>query len=111
MHRQASQFETLNQLVAEKDINWSRVIVFHLDEYIGLPESNPASFSKYLHDRVLSKLPPLKTAWLINGEAEAKEECVRLGRLIGKQAIDLALIGIGENGHLALWVFLKKKEK
>jgi len=97
----ASQFETLNQLVAEKDIDWSRVIVFHLDEYIGLPESHPASFRKYLHDRFLSKLPSLKTAWLINGEADAKEECARLGKLIGKQTIDLALIGIGENGHLA----------
>jgi glucosamine-6-phosphate deaminase len=97
----ASQFETLNQLVAEKDIDWSRVIVFHLDEYIGLPVTHPASFRKYLHERVLSKLPSLKTAWLINGEADAKEECARLGNVIAKQAIDLALIGIGENGHLA----------
>jgi glucosamine-6-phosphate deaminase len=97
----ASQFETLYQLVAEKDIDWSKVIVFHLDEYIGLPITHSASFRKYLQDRFLSKLPSLKTAWLINGQADAKEECARLGRLIGKQVIDVALIGIGENGHLA----------
>ncbi len=97
----ASQFETLNQLVGEKDIDWSKVIVFHLDEYIGLPLSHPASFRKYLQERVLSKLPSLKMAWLIDGEAEANEECTRLGKIIGKHAIDVALIGIGENGHLA----------
>jgi glucosamine-6-phosphate deaminase len=97
----ASQFETLNQLVIEKDIDWGKVIVFHLDEYIGLPVTHPAGFRKYLHERFLSKLPSLKTAWLINGEADAIEECARLGRLIGKHAIDVALIGIGENGHLA----------
>ena len=97
----ASQFETLNQLVAEKDIDWSRVVVFHLDEYIGLPLTHPASFRKYLQERFLSKLPSLKTVWLINGEAEAKEVCARLGSVIAKQAIDIALIGIGENGHLA----------
>jgi glucosamine-6-phosphate deaminase len=97
----ASQFETLNQLIAEKGIDWSKLIVFHLDEYIGLPVTHPASFRKYLQERFLSKLPSLNTAWLINGEADAKEECARLGKLIGKQAIDLALIGIGENGHLA----------
>ena len=97
----ASQFETLNQLVTEKDIDWSKVFVFHLDEYIGLPLTHPASFRKYLQDRFFSELSSLKNAWLINGEADANEECARLGRLIGKHVIDVALIGIGENGHLA----------
>jgi glucosamine-6-phosphate deaminase len=97
----ASQFETLNQLVAEKEIDWSRVSVFHLDEYIGLPMTHPAGFRKYLHERFFSKLQSLKAACLINGEADANQECARLGGLIGKYAIDLALVGIGENGHLA----------
>jgi glucosamine-6-phosphate deaminase len=96
-----SQFETLNQLVAEKDIDWSKVTAFHLDEYIGLPLTHPASFRKYLQERFFSKLPSLKIAWLINGEADANEECAGLGKLIGKYVIDVALIGIGENGHLA----------
>ena len=97
----ASQFGTLNQLIAEKEIDWNKVSVFHLDEYIGLPITHPASFRKYLHERFLSKLPSLKIACLINGEADAKEECDRLGSLIRKYAVDLALVGIGENGHLA----------
>src|SRR6188472_1591167 len=72
-----SQFETLNQLLSEKDIDWGKVIIFHLDEYIGLPITHPASFRKYLQERLLSQVPPLKAAWLVNGEADAKEECER----------------------------------
>jgi glucosamine-6-phosphate deaminase len=96
-----SQFETIKELVANKDIDWSKVIMFHLDEYISLPITHPASFRKYLRDRFLSQVPPLKNAWLINGETGAEEECKRLGDLIQKNPIDVALIGIGENGHLA----------
>jgi len=96
-----SQFETLNQLIVEKDIDWSKVVMFHLDEYIGLPVTHPASFRKYLQERFLSKVPPLKAAYLVNGEVDAKAECARLGTLINNHPIDVALIGIGENGHLA----------
>jgi glucosamine-6-phosphate deaminase len=96
-----SQFDTLRQLIAEKDIDWSKVVMFHLDEYIGLAITHPASFRKYLQERFLSKVPPLKAAWLINGEIDAKIECARLGDLITSHPIDVALIGIGENGHLA----------
>ena len=55
-----SQFETLKQLVSEKEIDWSKVVMFHLDEYIDLPESSPASFRRYLKDRFISKVPALK---------------------------------------------------
>jgi len=96
-----SQFETLNQLIAEKNIDWGRVIMFHLDEYIHLPASHPASFRKYLRERFLDKVPPLKAAYLISGEGDPAEECQRLGELIRKHPIDVALVGIGENGHLA----------
>ena len=58
----ASQFETLNQLIAEKGIDWSKVVMFHLDEYIGLPVTHNASFSKYLQERFLAKVPALKAA-------------------------------------------------
>ncbi len=96
-----SQFETLNQLISEKDIDWSKVVLFHLDEYIGLPVTHPASFRKYLQERFLSKVPELKAAYLINGETGAEAECERLNNLISKKPVDVALVGIGENGHLA----------
>ena len=96
-----SQFETLNQLIAEKNIDWSKVVMFHLDEYIGLSKNHPASFVKYLQERFLANVPQLKGAYLINGEAYAIEECMRLGNFIKEHPVDVALIGIGENGHLA----------
>src|SRR5204862_7483806 len=68
---------------------------------IGLPVTHPASFRKYLRDRFISKLPSLKATWLINGETDAQKECDRLGKLIAQHPIDVVLVGIGENGHLA----------
>jgi glucosamine-6-phosphate deaminase len=98
----SSQFETLNQLILEKGIEWNKVTMFHLDEYIGLPLSDKASFRKYLKERFLDKVPALKSVNLINGEAaNPEEECKRLGSLIRQNPIDVALVGIGENGHLA----------
>ncbi|MDN3654248.1 glucosamine-6-phosphate deaminase [Ferruginibacter paludis] len=97
----ASQFETINQLIIEKDIDWSKVTMFHLDEYIGLPVTHPASFRKYLRERFLSKLPPLQAVYLIDGETNAAAECARLNDLIAQHPVDVALVGIGENGHLA----------
>ncbi len=97
----ASQFETVDQLIAEKEIDWSKVVMFHLDEYIGLPVTHPASFRKYLKERFLVKVSPLKAVYLVNGETDAKAECKRLGDLISSNPIDIALVGIGENGHLA----------
>ncbi len=96
-----SQFETLKQLIAEPGIDWSKVTMFHLDEYIGLPESHPASFRKYLQERFVSKVDQLKEVNLINGEADPANECNRLSTLITNRPIDVALVGIGENGHLA----------
>ena len=96
-----SQFETLKQLIQDKEIDWSKVVMFHLDEYIGLPDSHPASFRKYLKERFLAQVKPLKSANLVNGENDPVEECKRLGKLITSHPIDVALVGIGENGHLA----------
>jgi glucosamine-6-phosphate deaminase len=95
-----SQLATLKQLVSE-DIDWIKVVMFHLDEYIGLPVTHPASFRKYLQEKFISKVPLLKAACLINGETDSVKECERLGRLITANIIDVALVGIGENGHLA----------
>jgi len=97
----ASQFETLKQLTSEKDIDWSKVVMFHLDEYIGLPESSKASFRRYLKERFLEKVTPLQAIYLINGETDPAAECSRLNSIIERHPIDVALVGIGENGHLA----------
>jgi glucosamine-6-phosphate deaminase len=96
-----SQFETLNQLLLEPGIDWSKVTLFHLDEYIGLPITHPASFRKYLKERFISKVPSLKGVNLIDGEVDAARECERLTALILAHPIDVAFVGIGENGHLA----------
>jgi len=98
----ASQFEMLAALVDQPGIEWNKVTVFHLDEYAGMPESHPASFRKYLKERFLELLPVAPAAFHgIDGEADAKTECDRLGALISEAPIDVACIGIGENGHLA----------
>jgi len=94
-----SQFETLNQLTRE-EVDWKQVTMFHLDEYIGLPESSPASFRKYLKERFIQKTGGLRQVHLINGENNPAEECLRLNKIISNTQIDLALLGIGENGHL-----------
>jgi glucosamine-6-phosphate deaminase len=96
-----SQFETLRHLIADNVIDWSKVVMFHLDEYIGLSVTHPASFRKYLKERFLANVPPLLAAYLIDGETDPQLECDRLGKLIEKNPIDVALVGIGENGHLA----------
>lgn len=95
-----SQFEMLGVLVT-LDVDWSRVTAFHLDEYVGLPISHPASFRRYLKERFVDKIAGLKAFHFVNGEQDAVAECRRLGELIAPLTIDLACIGIGENGHLA----------
>lgn len=98
----ASQFETLAQLVLESDLRWDLVTAFHLDEYVGLPLTHPASFRQYLWTRFVSKLPlPLEAFHYINAEVDPQAECARLSSIIQRHPIDLAFVGIGENGHLA----------
>jgi glucosamine-6-phosphate deaminase len=97
----ASQFEMLNGLIRE-EIDWSRVVAFHLDEYIDLPAEHPASFRRYLIERFVQRLPhPLAGFHPIDGETEPGRECDRLSRLISRVTVDVAFVGIGENGHLA----------
>lgn len=98
----ASQFEMLSFLVKEQDIAWNKVVVFHLDEYVGLPITHPASFRAYLWQRFVSKLPlPLAAFHYVNAEVQPEAETLRLDKLIKKHPIDVAFVGIGENGHLA----------
>ena len=97
----ASQFEMLASLVEQPDIDWHRVTAFHLDEYIGLPESHPASFRKYLRERFVSRVPVGRFHDVRGDAPDSLDECLRLGKLIGAAPVDVACIGIGENGHLA----------
>jgi glucosamine-6-phosphate deaminase len=100
-----SQFETLKNLVAVRPgrrIDWQKVTMFHLDEYIALPADHPASFRRFLKERFVDKVPPLKAVHFVNGDAEdPQQECRRLADIIKQHPIDVALLGIGENGHLA----------
>jgi len=95
----ASQFEMLSELVKE-DIDWSVVTGFHLDEYIGIELSHTASFRKYLKERFVD-LVPIKEFNYVDGSTDATKECQRLGEIISRHPIDVAFVGIGENGHLA----------
>jgi glucosamine-6-phosphate deaminase len=97
----ASQFTVLAELLKSPGVDWPKVIGFHLDEYIGLPLSHPASFRKYLRERFVDNVP-IGKFYYVDGEADDPlAECRRLGDLIVGRAIDVAFIGIGENGHLA----------
>ena len=97
-----SQFEMLTELVNAEGIAWDNVTAFHLDEYVGLPMTHPASFRRYLRERFVERLPiPLRAFHYINGEADATAELARLKALISPRSVDVAFVGIGENGHLA----------
>jgi len=97
----ASQFEFLENLTSISSIDWSKTTMFHLDEYVSIPETHPASFRKYLKERLVNKVNP-GSVNLIKGDAENPElECERLDKIIKQKKIDVAFVGIGENGHLA----------
>ena len=97
-----SQIEMLKNLVTADQIDWSKVTMFHLDEYIALGAEHPASFRKFLKERFVDKVPGLKAVHFVNGDADDPQaECQRVSALIAAHPVDVALIGIGENGHLA----------
>ncbi|CAN5316595.1 glucosamine-6-phosphate deaminase [soil metagenome] len=98
----ASQFEMLEALTREEGIDWSRVTGFHLDEYVGLPIAHGASFRAYLWQRFVSELPlPMRAFHFLNAETDPEAECARVGALLREHPVDVAFIGIGENGHIA----------
>ena len=96
----ASQFEFLDALTAKPGIEWPRVEMFHLDEYIGLPASHPASFRKYLLERLINKTGITKYHFL-DGEGDVPAVVRRVSAELTAAPIDVAFVGIGENGHLA----------
>lgn len=96
----ASQVDFLEALTAAPDIEWSRVELFHLDEYIGLPVSHPASFRRYLLDRLIDKVG-VRRYHLLDCENGGGTTADEVGTLLAGHPVDLALVVVGENAHLA----------
>lgn len=96
----ASQIQMLDRLTHAPGLDWRRVEMFHLDEYIGLPIEHPASFRKYLLERLI-RPAGIVDYHLLDGERNPLDVCREMGETIRLTPVDLALVGIGENGHLA----------
>jgi glucosamine-6-phosphate deaminase len=97
----ASQFEFLDVLTRTKEIDWARVEAFHLDEYVGLPISHPGSFRKMLLEQLVRKTG-ISSYHLLDGDAvDLSEVLRRVGSELASAPIDIAFLGIGENGHIA----------
>ncbi len=96
----ASQFEVLAELAQQPNVDWSRVTGFHLDEYIGLSANHGASFCRYLKERFVN-LVPLAAFHFLAGDQDPQQVITSVGGLLRQAPIDVALVGIGENGHLA----------
>jgi glucosamine-6-phosphate deaminase len=96
----ASQFEFLAALTATPDLPWTHVEMFHLDEYVGLPIDHPASFRRYLLERLI-RPAGIAHYHLLDAERDAERTAERAGALLAARPVDVAFVGIGENGHLA----------
>lgn len=97
----AAQFEFLSALTGTPGIDWKKTVFFHLDEYVGLPDTHPASFRRFLRERIVDRVHPGTFHFIEGDAADPAAECRRLGDLIRKHPIDVSFVGIGENGHLA----------
>ncbi len=97
----ASQFDFLEDLASQPDIDWSKTVMFHLDEYVGLSADHPASFRRYLMERLVNQVHPGEVHLIAGDAPDLQAELLRLNALISAQPVDVAFVGIGENGHLA----------
>ena len=95
-----SQNDFFDQLIVAEDVDWNRVNAFHMDEYIGLEKTHPSAFSNFLQDRVFKHLP-FRSVNLIDGLSNPETECKRYEELLSESPIDIVIMGIGENGHIA----------
>ena len=97
----ASQFEFFQALTVKDGIEWQNTTMFHLDEYIGMTADHPASFRRYLKQRLVDVVHPGSVHFIIGEAADPGAECSRMNDIISREQIDVAFVGIGENGHLA----------
>ncbi|MHB8219883.1 MAG: glucosamine-6-phosphate deaminase [Acidimicrobiales bacterium] len=95
-----SQLGFIDRLVASPDIPWADVEVYHMDEYVGLGPDHPASFQRWITERIANRVHP-RAAHMIDGMADPGAECERYAELLTTNPLDLCCLGIGENGHLA----------
>jgi len=96
-----SQIQFLNALIALGGVDWSKITLFHLDEYLGINADHPASFRRYLRDRVEKRVNPAVFHYIEGDAMQPLDECDRYTNLLQAQPIDLCCLGVGENGHLA----------
>lgn len=96
-----SQNELLDAILADKEIDWNRVNAFHMDEYINLDPSAPQGFGNFLRNRFFSKVPLRSVNYLNAGVSDAEAEAARYAALLKVNKLDICLMGVGENGHIA----------
>ncbi|MCB5228953.1 MAG: glucosamine-6-phosphate deaminase [Candidatus Cloacimonetes bacterium] len=96
-----SMLTFLKALRQEVDIDWSRINIFHLDEYLGMADTHPASFRRYLHENIVDHVKPLTFNEIVGDAWDVTKECVRYESLLKEKEIDICCLGIGENGHIA----------
>ncbi len=96
-----SQNEFLATLIQIPDIDWSKVIAFHLDEYIGLTAEAPQRFTRFLKEHLFDQVKPGQVYYMDGTATDPEKECLRYSSLLQEHSIDIACIGIGENGHIA----------
>lgn len=96
----ASQFQFIENIL-KQDIEWDKINVFHLDEYLEMPETHPASFRKFLKERIFNIVKPKQVFYIVGDAPDAEAEALRYENLLKEYPVDIACIGIGENGHIA----------
>lgn len=96
-----SQLQFLEKIVSNDNLDWSRIVLFHLDEYLGICADHPGSFRHYLHHKVEKRVSPRMFHYIEGDASQPLNECLRYRNLLQQQSIDLCLLGIGDNGHLA----------
>ncbi len=96
-----SQNEVLAALANDKDIPWERVHAFHMDEYIGLPADAPQGFGNFLRAHIFGIAPFASVSYIDISAKDAEAECRRYASLLAEAPIDIVVMGIGENGHIA----------
>jgi glucosamine-6-phosphate deaminase len=95
-----SQLEMIAELVEHAEIDWRFAEIFHIDEYVGLPATHPASFRHWVRTRLVDRVQPGKAHYLAGDAEDADRECARYAKLLAARPVDLAFVGFGENGHI-----------
>lgn len=96
-----SQLVFLHVLTSRSDVEWSRVVGFHMDEYVGIGGDHPASFRRYMRERIVERAHPAAFHEIHGDAADVQAECERYAALLREHPLDLCCLGVGENGHLA----------